>query len=93
METTGNVQESEERYSAIISSIPEISVEADSPGVAIERLQMKLRALSRYYRMSGKMMPELDNPVQPPRNRGSARGWISVYVRVVDCHNSNSVVC
>lgn len=76
-------------YRAIISSIPEAKVTGESPDEAINKLRAKLKALNRYYRMTGKSWPERDNPVSPPRNLSSVRGWISVYVQIAEnCNKS-----
>ncbi|MDY0029729.1 MAG: hypothetical protein RBR86_07285 [Pseudobdellovibrionaceae bacterium] len=72
---------SDGQYRAVFSSIPELDVVAQSPDVAIDMLRQKLRALSRYYRMTGRSFPERDNPVHPPKNLRSVQGWISVYVQ------------
>lgn len=72
-------------YRAAIASIPEASVLATSPDSAIEELRNKLAALRHDYCTRGKNMPEHDNPVSPPRNPRSTKGWISVYVKMNDC--------
>ncbi|HPQ50766.1 MAG: hypothetical protein KDJ26_02675 [Alphaproteobacteria bacterium] len=70
------------QYRAIFSSIPDLDVVAPSPDQAIDKLRHKLRALSRYYRMTGRTLPESDNPVRPPKNLRTVQGWISVYVHL-----------
>lgn len=80
-------EQTQELYKAILSSIPDLNVVADTPDQAIERLRRKLRALNRYYKMKGQDLPEMDNPVRPPRNLRSVQGWISVYVQFSEgCH-------
>lgn len=71
-------------YNASIRSFPEIKVTAHSPEQAIARLRFKLRALRRYYRMIGRPLPEMDNPVQPPSRLRSVRGWISIYIQMLE---------
>jgi hypothetical protein len=71
----------ENLYSASMESFPDVHVTAPSPDQAIEKLRAKLKALRRYYRMTGKLLPELDNPVRPPSRLRSVHGWISVYVQ------------
>ena len=70
------------QYRAIFSSIPDLDVVAPSPDQAIDKLRHKLRALSRYYRMTGRTLPESDNPVRPPRICGLFRDGFSVYVHL-----------
>ena len=79
--TNGDGVITEAQYRAVISSFPELDVVAQSPDQAIDKLRHKLRALSRYYRMTAKSFPERDNPVRPPKNLRSVQGWISVYVQ------------
>jgi hypothetical protein len=69
-------------YSASIESFPDFHVTAPSPDQAIEKLRAKLKALRRYYRMTGKTLPDLDNPVRPPQRLRSVQGWISVYIQM-----------
>ncbi|MDD3020236.1 MAG: hypothetical protein PHX61_04550 [Alphaproteobacteria bacterium] len=77
-----------DQYRAILSSIPDLNVVAQSPDQAIDKLRHKLRALGRYYRMTGRILPESDNPVRPPKNLRSVHGWISVYVQFTEkCGN------
>lgn len=86
----GNMMEVEE-YKASLPAIPDINVVAKSPDQAIDRLRRKLKALKRYYQMTGKELPEKDNPITPPRQKGGCRngGRISVYVQVGDT-NANT---
>jgi hypothetical protein len=71
-------------YNASVHSFPEIKVTADSPERAIAKLRFKLRAIRRYYQMIGRSLPEMDNPVRPPSRLRSVRGWISVYIQMVE---------
>ena len=71
-------------YSASVSSIPELTETAPSPDQAIEKLRARLRAIRRQNGVSGQIMPELDNPVRPPKRLRSISGWISVYINVGD---------
>lgn len=75
----------EASYSAAVASIPEAKVFADTPDHAIQQLRDKLKALRNEYTSRGKELPEHDNPVRPPRNIGTVRGWISVYVKMGEC--------
>jgi hypothetical protein len=81
---------SDTSYQAEVASIPEAKVFADTPDHAIQQLRDKLKALRSEYRSHGKEMPEHDNPVRPPRNMGSIRGWISVYVKMGECAHHHS---
>lgn len=76
-------------YTASLPTIPDIKVIAKSPDQAIDRLRRKLKALKRYYQMTGKELPEKDSPITPPRQKSGCRngGWISVYVHVGDTSN------
>lgn len=71
-------------YKAILSVLPELQAVAHSPDQAIERLQRKLRALGRYYRMKGRALPDSENPVTPPNKFRSIQGWMSVYLQYCD---------
>jgi len=72
-------------YHASIAAIPEAGVTAKTPDTAIQELRDKLLTLRHDYCQRGKDLPAHDNPVQPPRNLRSTKGWISVYVKMVDC--------
>jgi predicted RNase H-like HicB family nuclease len=72
-------------YRAEIASIPEANALAKTPDKAIQELRDKLSALRHDYCTRGKDLPEHDNPVRPPRNSKSTKGWISVYVQMNDC--------
>jgi hypothetical protein len=75
-------------YSAAIASIPEAKVFATTPDKAIQELRDKLKALRHDYCVRGKELPEHDNPIRPPRNMHSVKGWISVYIQMSECcHN------
>lgn len=77
-------------YRAAIASIPEANVLAKTPDGAIQQLRDKLAAVRHDYCTKGKNLPEHDNPISPPRNNKSVKGWISVYVKMNDCcHNSH----
>ncbi len=75
-----------EEYKASLPTIPDINVIAKSPDQAIDKLRRKLKALKRYYQMTGKELPETDSPISPPRQKRGCRngGWISVYVQISD---------
>ena len=76
-------------YRAAIASIPEANVLAKTPDSAIQQLRDKLAAVRHEYCQRGKTLPEHDNPINPPRNPRSTKGWISIYVKMNDCcHNS-----
>lgn len=76
------------QYKAIISSIPDLNVVAQSPDQAIDRLRKKLLDLKRNSQMDGRVLPEGDNPVRPPKNLRSVQGWISVYLQFTEqCSN------
>lgn len=77
-------------YRAQIAAIPEAQVLAQTPDSAIQQLRDKLAAVRHDYCTKGKNLPEHDNPISPPRNNKSVKGWISVYVKMSDCcHNSH----
>ena len=77
-------------YRAVISSIPEAKMLAQTPDKAIQGLRDKLIALRHDYCRQGKQLPDHDNPVRPPRNLSSTKGWISVYVKMAECCKSQS---
>lgn len=72
-------------YSAAIASLPEVRVFASSPERAIQELRDKLKALRHDYCVQGRELPAHDNPIRPPRNPRSTKGWISVYVQMTEC--------
>lgn len=67
-------------YKASSASFPELIATAASPDQAIEGLREHLRAVRQHYLQSGKLLPEMDNPVRPPTRWRNVQGWISVYV-------------
>ncbi len=84
----GTSDTNKDLYHAVIASIPEAKVTATSPDMAIQELRDKLLALRHDYCVQGRMLPEHDNPVRPPRNSKSTKGWISIYVKMTECcHN------
>ncbi len=74
-------------YSATTESFPEIAEMAPSPDQAIEKLRHRLRKIRSDYKETGKLLPELDNPVRPPHRLRSVSGWISVYVEFPEAVN------
>jgi len=78
-------EEGVQKYRAIIASIPEAKVLADTPDQAIQKLRDKLNSLRHDYCVRGQSLPAHDNPIRPPRNITSVRGWMSVYVQMADC--------
>jgi hypothetical protein len=71
-------------YSATSESFPDLQEMAPSPDQAIEKLRSRLKAIRADYSNSGRLLPELDNPVRPPNRLRSISGWISVYVELND---------
>ena len=74
-------------YSASTESFPEMAEIAASPDKAIEKLRDRLKTIRCEYSKTGKLLPELDNPVMPPNRLRSVSGWISVYVEFADRKN------
>lgn len=72
-------------YEATICSIPDAKIRAKSPDIAIQKLRDRLASLRHEYCTQGRVLPEHDNPVIPPRGSCNQRGWISVYVQMVEC--------
>ncbi len=69
-------------YSATSESFPEVTEMAPSPDQAIEKLRHRLKTIRNDYQKTGKLLPELDNPVRPPNRLRGVIGWISVYVEI-----------
>ena len=69
-------------YSASVSSFPELTETAPSPDMAIEKLRSRLKKIRQQYATADKRLPEMDNPVSPPKRLRSIHGWISVYINV-----------
>lgn len=67
-------------YSASTSSFPDITETASSPDQAIEKLSDRLKTIRQHYQTTGKILPEMDNPVRPPKRLRAVQGWISVYI-------------
>ena len=74
------------QYRATVAALPEVKACASTPDQAIQKLRDKLKTLKSDYSEKGRHLPEHDNPISPPRNRRSVKGWISVYVQM----NENS---
>lgn len=84
-----NKADSSRMYRAAIASIPEANVLAQTPDSAIQQLRDKLASVRQEYCKRGKDLPAHDNPITPPRNSKSTKGWISVYINMNDsCHNT-----
>jgi hypothetical protein len=71
-----------EGYRATAESFPELLVMAPSPDKAIEKLREHLKSVRNDYQKTGKILPDLDNPVRPPQKLRQIQGWISVYVDI-----------
>lgn len=72
-------------YKASSQSFPDMDETAPSPDKAIEKLRDRLKLIRQQYDQSGKLLPEMDNPVRPPTRLRRIQGWISVYVEVGTC--------
>ncbi len=72
-------------YKASSQSFPDMDETAPSPDKAIEKLRDRLKLIRQQYAQSGKILPEMDNPVRPPTRLRRVQGWISVYVEVGAC--------
>ena len=80
-------------YSASTGSFPDITETAPSPDLAIEKLRSRLKTIRQHYHTTGKLLPEMDNPVRPPTRLRSISGWISVYIEMsIDSRASNAFV-
>jgi len=75
---------SERLYRATAESFPDVKEMAQTPDQAIEKLRNRLKNIRADYSRTGKLLPELDNPVRPPDRMRSVMGWISVYVEFPD---------
>lgn len=69
-------------YSASSGSFPDVTETAPSPDLAIEKLRDRLKTIPQHYHTTGKLLPEMDNPVRPPTRLRSISGWISVYIEM-----------
>ena len=74
-------------YAATTESFPDIAETAPSPDQAIEKLRGRLKMIRSEYQQTGRLLPELDNPVRPPSRLRNISGWISVYVEFADKMN------
>ena len=83
-----NQNASGDLYSATAESFPDLVVTASTPDKAIEKLRNRLRKVRDDYQLTGKVLPELDNPVRPPQRLRQIQGWISVYVDITAQCNS-----
>jgi hypothetical protein len=79
-------------YSASSGSFPDVTETASSPDQAIEKLRDRLRTIRQHYHLTGKILPEMDNPVRPPTRLRSVQGWISVYINIGEKQGAKSVV-
>lgn len=81
----GQGDEASHLYKASSQSFPDVDATAPSPDKAIEKLRDRLKQIRQQYAVSGKILPEMDNPVRPPTRLRRIQGWISVYVEVGAC--------
>lgn len=81
---SANLNVADDLYAASTEQFPDLSVTAPSPDAAIEQLRQRLKAIRDDYQKTGKLLPALDNPVDPPRRLRKFQGWISVYIEMVD---------
>lgn len=79
-----NQNMSPDLYGASIRSLPEVSAYAPSPDKAIEKLRVKLKKLKQYCELTGRNMPEIENPAEPPARLKFVEGWLSVYVDIAE---------
>jgi hypothetical protein len=79
-------------YSASSGSFPDVTETASSPDQAIEKLRDRLRTIRQQYHLTGKILPEMDNPVRPPTRLRSIQGWISVYINIGESQSAKAVV-
>ncbi len=77
-----NQNMADDLYGATTESFPELVVTAPSADKAIEKLRERLRMMRKDYQKTGKILPDLHNPVRPPQRLRQIQGWISVYVDV-----------
>jgi hypothetical protein len=71
-------------YTATVSSIPDVSETAPSPDLAIQKIRDRLRTIREDYKKTGRLLPDLDNPVKPPNKFRNRQGWISIYIEISD---------
>jgi predicted RNase H-like HicB family nuclease len=76
---------SETGYIASPTSFPDVHETASTPDEAINRIRARLMKVRSTYAQSGKILPEMDNPVRPPNRLRNVQGWISVYIVVSEC--------
>lgn len=69
-------------YNATIDGFPDLSEQAPSPDMAIDRLRLKLMAIRADYAATGRLLPAPHSPVQPPSRNRSVQGWLSVFIEV-----------
>lgn len=67
-------------YVASPTSFPDVHETASTPDEAINRIRDRLIKVRKTYSQSGKILPEMDNPVRPPNRLRNVQGWISVYI-------------
>ncbi len=72
-------------YVATPASFPDLQETAATPEEAINRMRARLMTLRSHYSQTGKLLPEMDNPVRPPTRLRNVQGWISVYIVVGEC--------
>lgn len=82
VQSKANQNQAADLYSATTESFPDLAEMAPSPDAAIEQLRHRLKTIRNDYKQTGKILPELDNPVRPPNRLRSVSGWISVYIEV-----------
>ena len=91
-DTLSQAHLSPDLYSASSGSFPDVTETASSPDQAIQKLRDRLRIIRQHYHLTGKILPEMDNPVRPPTRLRSIQGWISVYIDIGDKQSMKAVV-
>tara|TARA_R110002124_G_scaffold149220_1_gene315001 strand:+ start:140678 stop:140962 length:285 start_codon:yes stop_codon:yes gene_type:complete len=77
-----NQNDAPDLYKASVPALPEFVESAPSASLAIQKLRDRLKGLRKKNTFNRVLLPQLENPIRPPKRPDSVRGWMSVYIEM-----------